>query len=199
MLHDPRMADDEKDKKDDDGGGMMKALIKSRIILASEEVSDKLYQKMVRALILMDQDDNKSPITVLINSPGGSADSGFAIYDALRAFKSPVRTVVNGLCASAAVMIYLAAAKDKRSSLPNSRFLLHQPSTYVGGSASDIEISAEEILKLRERYNEIVGQETGKNVNQVTKDADRDFWMSPAQAKEYGLVGKIVKTLAELG
>src|SRR5262245_14210019 len=177
MIHDWRLADDDKEGKGGDEGGLMKALIKTRTVLVAEEVSDKLYQKVVRAMLLMQHDDDKAPVTILINSPGGSADSGFAIYDALRAFKPPVRTVVNGLCASAAVIIFLAAPKDKRASLPNSRFLLHQPSTYVMGSASDIEISAEEIIKLRERYNTIVSQETGKTVDQITKDADRDFWM----------------------
>ncbi len=191
--------DDKKDKGGGDDAAMLKNIIKARTILVAEEVSDKLYQKVVSRLILMEQDDAKAPVTVLVNSPGGSADSGFAIYDALRAFKPPIKTVCNGLCASAAVLIYLAAPKERRGSLPNSRFLLHQPSTMMMGAASDIEISAKEILILRERYNQIVGQETGKSVDQVTKDADRDFWLSAQQAKEYGLVGKVVKTLAEMG
>ena len=95
-------------------------------------------------------------------------------------------------------MIHLAAPKERRFSLPNGRFLLHQPSTYVQGSASDIEISASEILKLRERYNQIVAEECKKTVEQVTKDADRDFWLSPMQAREYGLVGRVVKSMTEI-
>ena len=200
MINDFRMADDDKDEKGNGGdGGMLKQMLKARSILISEAVSDKLARRVQSQLILMQMDDEKSPITVYINSPGGSADSGFAIYDALRFFKPPIRTIVNGLCASAAIIIHLAAPKERRFSLPNGRFLIHQPSTYVQGSASDIEISANEILKLRERYNEIVGEECGKTAEQVTKDADRDFWLSPEEAKKYGLVSKVVKTYGEIG
>ena len=201
----PDADDDDDDKKGDKGdrgggdeGGLLKSIMKSRTILVAEVVSDKLYQKVVSRLLLMQMDDDKAPVTVIVNSPGGAADSGFAIYDALRAFKPPIRTVCNGLCASAAVLIFLAAPKERRGSLPNSRFLLHQPSTMMMGTASDIQINADEILKLRERYNTIVSQETGKSVDQITRDADRDFWLSPTQAKEYGLVGKVIKSMAEM-
>jgi ATP-dependent Clp protease protease subunit len=199
MLNDPRLAEEDDKEKDGGDAGMMKRMLKTRSILVFEPVSDKLARRVQSTLLLLQQDDEKSPITVYINSPGGSADSGFAIYDSLRFFKPPVRTVVNGLCASAAVMIYLAAPKERRFSLPNSRFLLHQPSTQAYGSASDIEINAEEIVKLRVRYNEIVGKECGKTMDQVTKDADRDFWLSPEEAQKYGLVGKVVKSMGELG
>ena len=199
MLNDPRLAEDDDKEKDGGDGGMMKRMLKTRSILVFEPVSDKLARRVQSTLLLLQQDDEKAPITVYINSPGGSADSGFAIYDSLRFFKPPIRTVVNGLCASAAVMIYLAAPKERRFSLPNSRFLLHQPSTMAYGSASDIEINAEEIVKLRVRYNEIVGKECGKTMEQVTKDADRDFWLSPEEAAKYGLVGKVVKNMGELG
>ena len=199
MLEDFRMADDDGDEKDRDGGGLLKQLLKTRAIEVQEPISDKIARKVHSQLLLMQQQDEKAPITVYINSPGGAADSGFAIYDALRFFKPPVRTVVNGLCASAAIMVFLAAPRERRFSLPNSRFLLHQPSTFVQGSASDIRISAEEIVKLRERYNQIVGAETGKSAEQVTRDADRDFWLSPDEARTYGLVGKVVKHIGELG
>ena len=200
MLNDFRLADDEDKEKDGGGeGGLLKQLLKTRAIQVYEPISDKIARKVHSQLLLMQQMDEKAPITVYVNSPGGAADSGFAIYDALRFFKPPVRTVVNGLCASAAVMVFLAAPKERRFSLPNSRFLLHQPSTFVQGSASDIEISAEEIVKLRVRYNQIVSAETNKTVDQVTKDADRDFWLSPDEAKQYGLVGKVVKNIGELG
>jgi len=190
------MSDEERDERD---SSLMKRLLKARTVLVSEVVTDKLARRVQAQALIMNDDDTAKPITVYINSPGGSADSGFAIYDALRFVKPPVRTVVTGLCASAAVVIYLATAKERRFSTPNSRFLLHQPSTRVMGSASDIAISAEEIVKLRERYNSIVAAETGRTLDQVTKDADRDFWLSPGQAKEYGLVGKIVKSIGELG
>lgn len=194
---DPRLAKGDNDDKEE--AGLLKRMLKSRSILVSEVVTDKLARKVQSQLILMQDDDPKAPISVYINSPGGSADSGFAIFDALRFFKPPVRTIVTGLCASAAVLIQLSAPRERRFSLPNARFLLHQPSTLVQGSASDIEINAEEIVKLRERYNQIVAAETGKKAEQVTKDADRDFWLSPEEAQTYGLVGKIVTSYSEIG
>jgi ATP-dependent Clp protease protease subunit len=199
MFEDFRMADDDGDEKDKDGGNLLKQLLKTRAIQVFEPISDKIARKVHSQLLLMQQADEKAPVTVYVNSPGGAADSGFAIYDSLRYFKPPVRTVVNGLCASAAIMVFLAAPRERRFSLPNSRFLLHQPSTFVQGSASDIQISAEEIVKLRERYNQIVGVETGKTAEQVTRDADRDFWLSPEEARSYGLVGKVVKQIGEIG
>ncbi len=199
MIHDPRLAEeDEKDKDEKGGDGMMRRMLKARAIFLSEGITDKTARQMQSSLLLLQQDDEKSAITVYINSPGGHADSGFAIYDFMRFVKPPVRTVVTGMCASAAVLVFLASPKERRFALPNARFLLHQPSTMVTGSASDVAINAEEIVKLRERYNGIVAQETGKTVEQVTKDADRDFWLSPVEAKDYGLVGRIIKGFAEL-
>lgn len=201
MDYAPVHLDEDEDKKDGDkgGGNLSVKLIKARTILVSEVISDKLYQKVVTQLVLMQQDDDKSPITVFVNSPGGSADSGFAVYDVLRFAKPPIRTVCSGLCASAAVLIYLAAPRERRFSLPNSRFLLHQPSTQLFGAASDIEINANEILRLRESYNRIVSEQTGKPTDQITKDSDRDFWLNAPSALEYGLVGKIISRFDELG
>jgi ATP-dependent Clp protease protease subunit len=197
-MRDPRLAEDDEKEEKDNGGGMLKRLLKARAIFLSEGITDKTARRIQSALLMLQQDNEKDPITVYINSPGGQADSGFAIYDFIRFVKPPVRTIVTGMCASAAVLPFLAVPRERRFSLPNARFLLHQPSTMVMGSASDVAINAEEIVKLRERYNTIVGQETGKTPEQVTKDADRDFWLSPAQAKEYGLVGRIVKTFSEM-
>ena len=198
MLENLRLEKDE-EEKDERGGGLLRRMLKARSILVSEPVSDKLSRKVQSQLIVLQQEDDKALITVYINSPGGSADSGFAIFDALRFFKPPIRTIVTGLCASAAVMIQLSAPRELRFSLPNSRFLLHQPSTMVMGSASDIQITAEEIVKLRERYNQIVSEETGKSVKQVTSDSDRDFWLSPEDARKYGLVSKVITSYADLG
>ena len=196
-THDPiRLADEEKGDKEE--GGLSLRALRTRTIFACDQVSDRMYRRIASALTLMQADDDKSPITIYVNSPGGSADSGFAIYDILRFIKPPVRTVCNGLCASAAVLIYLAAPKERRFCTPYSRFLLHQPSTQLMGAASDIEINANEIIRLRESYNNIVAQETGKTVEQVTRDADRDFWLTASQAIEYGLVGRITKSCAEM-
>jgi ATP-dependent Clp protease protease subunit len=194
----PSPQHNESEDRDTGGGFLMKHLLRARAVLLSEAITDKLSRRVTAQLLALQAEDEKAPITVYVNSPGGSVDSGFAIYDMLRFVKPPVRTVVSGLCASAAVLIYLAPPKERRLSLPNGRFLLHQPSTAVMGDATDIAISAKEILALRVRYNEIVGKETGKTVEQVTKDADRDFWLSAEEAQKYGLVGKIVQTFGEI-
>ena len=178
--------------------GLVKRLLKARVIMISEGITDKLARSVATQCILMQEEDPEAPISIYINSPGGSADSGFAIYDILRFVSPPVRTICTGLCASAAVLIYLAADKERRYSLPNSRFLLHQPSTSLFGTASDIEINAHEIIKLRERYNKIVAEETKKEINQINQDADRDFWLTAEEAVDYGLIGKIVKNYAEI-
>lgn len=194
-----KLEGDDKDGKDKDGGPrLQERLLEARTILVADEVSDELYRKVAVSLILLERLDPKAPITVFVNSPGGSADSGFAIYDLLRFSPCPVRTVANGVVASAAVLIYLGAEKGQRHSLPNARFLLHQPSTMVRGQSSDIDIAAREIVKLRRRYNEIVAESTGKDIALVEKDSDRDFWLVPAEAKDYGLVDRVVKTRAEL-
>jgi ATP-dependent Clp protease protease subunit len=177
---------------------LVKRLFKARVVLISEAITDRLARDVAAQCILMQENNRESPITVYVNSPGGSADSGFAIYDILRFITPPVHTICTGLCASAAVLIYLAATKESRYSLPHARFLLHQPSTALFGTASDIEINANEIIKLKERYNRIVAEETSKTVEQINKDADRDFWLSAAEAKEYGLVGNIIQTYAEI-
>ncbi len=192
-----RLEDPDEDKEGSGDKGLSAKLLKSRTVLVSEVISDKLYRRVVTTLVLLEQDNCTAPINVYVNSPGGSADSGFAIYDVLRFIRSPIRTLCSGLCASAAVLIYLAAPRERRFSLPHSRFLLHQPSTQLFGAASDIEINANEILRLRESYNQIVSQETGRTVESITKDADRDFWLSAIQGLEYGLVGKVISKYEE--
>ena len=169
----------------------------SRTIIISEEVSPELAKKVFSQLVILNQRCTKEPIKVYINSPGGCADSGFAIYDMFRFFEAPVVTIVSGMCASAAVMIFLGADEGKNYSLPNSRFLLHQPSTGIRGSASDIQITADEIEKTRVRYNDVVAGVTGKKTEEVSEDADRDFWMSPQEADEYGLVHKVITSIKE--
>ena len=190
----------ERDENDEKGFSKIdRLLLESRAVVISREVSDRLAERVIKHLLLLEAQDAEKPITVYVNSPGGSADSGFAIYDMLRFVKPPIRTVCSGLCASAAVIIFLGAPKGSRFSLPNSRFLIHQPSTVAMGQASDIEITANEILAIKKRYNEIVGAETGKGEAQVAKDADRDFWLSAQAAADYGLVDKIVERESELG
>jgi ATP-dependent Clp protease protease subunit len=143
-------------------------------------------------LLILENRDPKASITVYINSPGGSADSGFAMYDMMRFVRCPVKTVVNGLCASAAVLVFLGGAEKQRVSLPYSRFLIHQPSTMGRGSASDLRITAEQIVRMRERYNRIVAEATGKAEDEILEASARDFWLSAGEALEFGLIDRIV-------
>lgn len=200
------------DDEDDDGGGgcqhgerdkggmspYEKALLDARTLLISGPVDDKMLKEATIRCLAMEQADSKKPITVFINSPGGSADAGFAIYDLLRFVEPPVTTVVNGLCASAGILIHLAADKKRRFCMSESRFMIHQPSTMGRGTASDLDITAKEILKLRDRYNRIIAEACGKTLEQVTESARRDFWLDAGQALEYGLVAKVVKRRDEL-
>jgi ATP-dependent Clp protease protease subunit len=171
---------------------LLNRLLESRTILVAKQVDKELMEKVTAQLLVLSHEDSSKPITVYVNSPGGDADSGFAIYDMMRFVKAPVRTVCAGLCASAAVIIFLGGEDGERFCLPHSRFLIHQPSTYAQGQASDLEITARQIVKIRERYNAIVARHTGKTGKQVEKDADRDFWLDADEAKAYGLFDKIV-------
>ncbi len=194
-----RLEDDE-DEEEKNGGGkfVLEKLLEARTIMVTRPISDKLAEKIYAQLAILENIDQDKAITVIINSPGGHADSGFGIYDMLRFCKCPIRSIVAGMCASAAVPVFVAADKGQRFSLPNSRFLLHQPSTKARGDASDIMITANEINKLKRKYNEIMQEATGQDVDKITADSDRDFWMSPAEAVEYGLVDKVVTSRNEL-
>ena len=134
----------------------------------------------------------------MINTPGGSADSGFAIYDILNFAAPPIRTIVNGLCASAGILIHLAGETGQRFSLPESRFMIHQPSTANQGTASDLDITAREVMKLRKRYNRIIGEATSKTVEDVEADAHRDFWLNAEEALAYGLIDRVIAQRSEL-
>jgi ATP-dependent Clp protease protease subunit len=203
--HLPRLNDDDDDDSGQsspprpmEGAFFERRLAEARILQVVGPITDKLARYCSTHLLVMEQMNPEKPITVMINSPGGSADSGFAIYDILRFIKPPVRTVVNGMCASAAVLVLLATDKSRRFSLPESRFLLHQPSTMGRGSASDLDITAREIIKLRERYNKIVADTCKKDLDKITEDTRRDFWLSAPEAKEYGLVSKVITRATEL-
>lgn len=196
--------DDEEDghehegKKGKKGPRMEDRLLDARTLIIAEEVTDSLYRRVATMLTLLERKDKKAPITVFVNSPGGSADSGFAIYDLFRFSPCPITTVANGVVASSAVLIFLGSPNGRRVSLPNARFLLHQPSTATRGQASDIDITAKEISKLRRRYNEIVAEATGKPVDVVEKDSDRDFWLTSKEAVDYKLANRVITSRAQL-
>ena len=191
--------DDDKKKEEEKGGGegMMQKLLKSRTILVTGTVDQELAEKVITQLFVLDSDSH-DPIRVVISSPGGHVDSGYAIHDVMRCIESPVITIGAGWVASIAVPILFGGDKDKRVSLPNTRFLLHQPSGGAGGQASDIRIEAQEIIKIRERINKLISDETGQPVEKIAKDSDRNFWMNAEEALEYGLVSKIVSSLSEI-
>lgn len=175
-----------------------KELLDSRNIIISQSIDSNLANSIYSRLVLLEKDDPQKPITVIINSQGGSADSGFGIYDMLKFVKPPIITLTAGLCASAAIIIFLAGEKGKRFALPNARFLLHQPSTSAVGPASDLEITANQILKIRDQFNQIIADETGQDVKKITQDANRDFWLNAMEAVEYRLVSKIISGRNEL-
>ncbi len=170
----------------------LRLLLQQRVIMIAKPVDRTLMEKACSALLLLDGRSKEKPITVYVNSPGGDADSGFAIYDVMKFIRAPVRTICAGLAASAGVPIFLGGRKGMRFSLPNSRFLIHQPSMQAMGSASDLEITSSEIERIREKYNRIIELETGKSADKVKNDAMRDFWLDAKQAVEYGLVDRIV-------
>lgn len=173
-------------------------LLKSRVIQVAQPITSELAEDVVGRLLLLDAEDEKAPIDIYMDSPGGSVDAGFAIYDMARFISAPVRCICTGLTASAAVLVLLAAPKKHRLSLPNARFLIHQPSGGARGSVADVKIEADEIIKIRKRINALIAGETGQPVEKVDEDTSRNRWLSAEQAVEYGLINKIVKSKKEL-
>ncbi len=196
FMNEDKPSDEEKSKKAKTPF-MRELMEKQRTLFISEEVSPKLTNKIVPALLWLDSQSD-DPIRLFINTPGGSADDGFAIHDAIKFIHSPVLCITNGLNASAGTVILLATPKERRFSLPNSRIMIHQPSSGVRGKASEIEVTAEEIMKLRRRCNQLIADETGKTLEEVEKDTNGDCWMSPQDALEYGLIGNILTSLKDL-
>lgn len=168
-------------------------LFKARTVLIYGAIDQKLAQKVTAELLAL-QAASDDPITIFINSQGGHVESGDTIYDMIKFVKPAVHMVGTGWVASAGSLIYSAAKIDKRYSLPNTRFLLHQPSGGAGGTASDIAIHAKEIVRMRQRLNEIYARETGQPLERIQQDTERDYWMSAQEAKAYGLVGKIISS-----
>jgi len=172
-------------------------LFKMRTILINGGVDVELAEKVIAQTLALDAESHK-PIRVFITSPGGEIDVGFAIFDILRYVESEIISIGAGFVASMGVPIMLAAKKVNRYSLPNTRYMLHQPMTGAAGQTSDIRITAREIIKLRERLNQLIAEESGQSIEKVKADSDRDFWMTAEEALAYGLVGKIINEAREL-
>jgi ATP-dependent Clp protease protease subunit len=178
-------------------GPVQNALFKSRTVLVFGEIDMRLAERVTAQLTALSSESD-APIRMLINSPGGHVESGDTIHDMIRFCGSEVKVIGTGWVASAGAHIYLGAKKENRLCLPNTRFLLHQPAGGARGQASDIEIEALEILKMRDRVNQMIATETGQTIERITKDTRRNFWMNAEQAKEYGLVARIIKNTAEV-
>ncbi len=167
-------------------------LFRERIIFLTEEVDDTIANAIVAYLLYLDSDDQTKPIYLYINSPGGSVTAGMAIYDTMQYIKSEVITICMGLAASMGSFLLMAGTKGKRMALPHSRIMIHQPSGGTRGQATDIQIEAQEILRIRRQLNEIYAQRTGQPLEKIERDMDRDFFMSAQEAKEYGLIDKVI-------
>lgn len=174
--------------------GIYERLFRERIIFLTEEVDDGIANAIVAYMLYLDSEDSTKPIYLYINSPGGSVTAGMAIYDTMQYIKSEVVTICVGLAASMGAFLLNAGAKGKRLALPHSRIMIHQPSGGVGRSqATDIEIEAVRIVQVRKDLNELMAMHSGQSVEKIEKDSDRDFFMSAAQAKEYGLIDRVIE------
>jgi len=190
--------EEEEEKTLQNGDFLGKSLIKARTILISDPIDHKLTNRVIAQLLFLDHQDPEESVKIYINSPGGSVYDGFAIYDIIRFVRPPVKIISAGLSASAATVIMLAASKENRFALPNARIMIHQPSMRFFGAAEDIRRTAEEVLRIKERINKLYSQETGQKFEKVQEDTDRDFWMSPEEAVEYGLISKVVGSFLDI-
>ena len=172
-------------------------LLKDRIIMVSGEVNDDMANAIIAQLLFLDAQDSEKDIYLYINSPGGSVTAGMAIYDTMNFIKADVQTIVIGLAASMASVLASSGAKGKRFMLPNSQFMIHQPSGGAQGQQTEIAIAAEEILKTRKKLNEILASNTGKPYEQLERDTERDHWLDADESLEYGLVDKIMTSANE--
>ncbi|HET8623157.1 MAG TPA: ATP-dependent Clp protease proteolytic subunit [Gemmatimonadales bacterium] len=172
-------------------------LLKARTIIISGEITQRLAASVMGQLLAMAA-DSSDDITIYVNSQGGHVEAGDTIHDVIRFIKPRVRMVGTGWVASAGALIYVAAPREQRFCLPNTRFLLHQPAGGAGGTASDIEIEAKEILRMRDRLNRIFARETGQPLERIEEDTHRNFWLDATAAVRYGLVGRIVERVTEL-
>lgn len=172
--------------------------MKTRQIILSGEINKDLAEKIVSQLLVLEADDAEKPIYMYIDSPGGDVDAGFAIFDAIRFISCPVVLVGMGLIASAATLVLMAVPKEMRVGLPNSRYLIHQPMSGMRGVATDIEIHAKEMEKTKAKLNQLIADETGTPLEQVSKDTERDYWLDAEESVKYGLISKIVTKRTDL-
>ena len=176
---------------------MMMKFLDARTVLIFGGIDQKLAERVSTQLLYLDH-INHDPIKLIINSPGGHVESGDTIHDLIQFIASPVAVIGTGWVASAGTHIFLGAPKERRFCLPNTRFLIHQPSGGAGGKASDIAIQAQEIIKMRQRLGRIISERTGQPIERVMKDIDRDYWMSIDEAKAYGILGTVANSMKDI-
>jgi ATP-dependent Clp protease protease subunit len=169
-------------------------LLKERIIFLGGPIVDQVANAVIAQLLFLDHEDPKKDIKLYLNTPGGSVTAGLAIYDTIQHVKSPVSTICVGMAASMGAVLLAAGQKGKRIALPNSEILLHQVMGGVEGQATEIEITARQIIKIKDKINQILAKHTGQKLSQIEKDTDRDFYLSAHEAKGYGLIDEIIKT-----
>jgi ATP-dependent Clp protease protease subunit len=174
-------------------------LLMDRIVFLGSAVDDTVANIIVAQLLFLDADDPERDIYLYINSPGGSVYAGLAIYDTMQHLRAPVATFCVGMAASMGAVLLAGGAAGKRSALPNSRILIHQPSSGYQGTAADIEIAAKEVLGIRERLNQILARHTGQTPERVAEDVDRDYFMSPDEAQKYGLIDRVLSHRDDVG
>jgi len=171
---------------------------KSRNVIIAGTITDKLAQKTVTHLLALAQDSD-DPINLFISSPGGHVESGDMVHDMIKFIRPTVRTIGSGWVASAGALIFIGADKKNRYCLPNTRFLLHQPSGGIGGTTSDMQIQAEQIRQMRARFDQMFADATGQTPERIRKDTARDFWLTTEEALKYGLLGSVILTMDQLG
>jgi ATP-dependent Clp protease protease subunit len=196
-MNDDDKSDNKEGKLAKPGALEEQLAFKSRYVMVFGEIDDKMAHATCRRLLALAADSD-APITLLISSPGGHVESGDAIHDMIRFVNAPVTTVGTGWVASAGAHIFLAPPRERRLCLPNTRFMIHQPAGGAGGQASDIAIQAREILKTRERIAQVIATQTGKPLETVVTDMERDYWMSAEEAIAYGIVAKVINKQSDL-
>jgi ATP-dependent Clp protease protease subunit len=196
-----RLDDEDKEKNPADTRNapdvVEKALFDARYVMLTGEVNDAVARRVTERLFALSA-QSAAPITFVISSPGGHVESGDMIHDVIKFINAPVRMLGTGWVASAGALIFCAAQRENRYCLPNTRFLLHEPRGGIGGMASDVEIQAREVLRMRERLNRIFAEATGQPIDKIKRDTDRDYWMLAEEAKAYGLVGRVVNSANDI-
>ncbi len=192
------MADEaEQPKEESPGGQAEKLFFKSRTVLVTGGIDDKLATRVVKHLLAL-AEDGDDPINMIISSPGGHVESGDMVHDMIKFIRPKVRCIGSGWVASAGALIFIAAEKDDRFCLPNTRFLLHQPSGGIRGQATDMAIQAEQLRIMRERFDNLFAEATGQTPEKIAEDTQRDFWLTTQEAIDYGLLGKVISSVDEL-